>query len=90
MTLQTIKQPSDDFSHAAKVAALRALDALQSPDHRDLVWTTAHMEPDKLIALLFRCIGRFEVGEADRDEVRGALLMATAWISGASGTATQH
>lgn len=76
-----VKRPSDELSPLAKAAALAALDTLSRTENRDLVWTTAQMRGHELAAVLMRCAGRLAVGEADHEEIYGALLMAAVWAS---------
>lgn len=83
MTPAIRKPDPDHLSPLAKAAALEALENLESPVNRDLVMTTATMEPQHVMALLLRTAGKLAVSEATPDEIRGALLMATVWISAA-------
>lgn len=85
-----ITAPSDVLSPVAKAAALACLDTLQHPDNADLVWTAARMEPQEIIAGLLRCAGKLAAGEASQEEIRGALLMATVWVSEAGNPAPRH
>jgi len=72
------------LSPLAKAAALEALEVLESPVNRTLVESSARMEPHALMAMLLRTVGRLACGEANTEEIRGTLLMATAWISAAA------
>lgn len=90
MNVKPLEKPSDALSPLAKAAALEALETLQSPDNAELVLTTAHMLPQQIMAVLLRAAGRLQVGEASHGELRGALLMAVAWISEHGNPATAH
>lgn len=91
MTTALRKPDPNHLSPLAKAAALEALETLESPDHRALVVTAATMEPQHVMSMLLRTAGKLAVGEATAEEIRGVLLMATAWISAAGESmATQH
>jgi len=83
--MTTALRPPDPnhLSPLAKAAALEALEVLENPDNRPLVATAATMEPHHVMALLLRTAGKLAVSEATTDEIRGALLTATVWISAA-------
>lgn len=85
MTPALRKPNPDNLSPLAKAAALEALETLESPANRDLVVTAARMEPQHIMALLLRTAGKLACSEATPDEIRGAMLMATVWISHAAG-----
>ncbi|MDS4025711.1 MAG: hypothetical protein RKO25_01770 [Candidatus Contendobacter sp.] len=85
MTPPAFCQPDPNrLSPLAKACALEALEVLGSPDHHALVTTTANMAPQHIMAMLLRTIGKLACSEATTEEIRGALLMATAWISAAA------
>lgn len=90
MNVKPLEKPSDALSPLAKAAALEALETLENPDNAELVWTAAHMLPQQIMAVLLRAAGKLQVGEAGHLELRGALLMATVWISEHGNPATAH
>lgn len=78
-----LRPPAQSLSKTAKAATLAELEVLGNQDHRPLVATAVTMEPQHIMGLLLQTAGKLAVSEATPSELRGALLMATVWISAA-------